>query len=74
MNTTQTSLNPQSRQEYWDNYIDYWLKRVADSNTQSNNADKMPDDQVMARYIKLLVDSIQLGGAAQDFRLWLWLW
>lgn len=57
-------MNEQDRQAYWDNYINYWLKRVEDSNTNTNNEDKMADDSVMEGYITLLTDSLknELGG------------
>lgn len=69
-------MNEQDRQAYWDNYINYWLKRVEDSNTNTNNEDKMADDSVMEGYITLLTDSLknERGGAIHDFRLWLRFW
>ncbi|WP_232501852.1 hypothetical protein [Helicobacter cinaedi] len=70
-------MNEQDRQAYWDNYINYWLKRVEDSNTNTNNEDKMADDSVMEGYIALLTDSLKNelgGGAIHDFRLWLRFW
>ena len=62
-------MNEQDRQDYWDNYINYWLKRVEDSNTHTNNEDKMADDSVMEDYITLLTDSLknQLGGGNTRF-------
>ena len=57
-------MNEQDRQAYWDNYINYWLKRVEDSNTHTDNEDKMADDSIMESYIALLIDSLknELGG------------
>ncbi len=57
-------MNEQDRQAYWDNYINYWLKRVEDSNTHTDNEDKMADDSIMESYITLLIDSLknELGG------------
>ncbi|WP_233707871.1 hypothetical protein [Helicobacter cinaedi] len=62
-------MNEQDRQAYWDNYINYWLKRVEDSNTNTNNEDKMADDSVMEGYIALLTDSLknELGGGNTRF-------
>ena len=70
-------MNEQDRQAYWDKYINYWLKRVEDSNTNTNNEDKMADDSVMEGYIAILTDSLKNelgGGAIHDFRLWLRFW
>lgn len=65
------TANNTDRQAYWDNYINYWQKRVADSNAPSNNADKMPDDRIMASYITWLVDVIsdKKHGAKQGQRI-----
>lgn len=62
-------MNEQDRQAYWDNYINYWLKRVEDSNTNTNNEDKMADDSVMEGYIALLTDSLknERGGGNTRF-------
>ena len=47
------------QEEYWEKYIEYWLKRVGDSNNQSNRSDHTPDDTVMQSYISLLIEKIK---------------
>ncbi|EAK0806397.1 class I SAM-dependent methyltransferase [Campylobacter coli] len=45
-----------SKQEYWENYLSYWLKRVKDSNVENNGEakDKIANDEVSGIYIDLL--------------------
>lgn len=45
--------------EYWEKYITYWLKRVGDSNNQTNRSDHTPDDLVMLEYINLISQKIK---------------
>lgn len=47
------------QEEYWERYIEYWLKRVGDSNNQSDRSDHTPDDTVMQSYISLLIEKIK---------------
>lgn len=46
------------RKNYWENYINYWQERVADSNNARQNADKMPDDRILHNYLEILRDSV----------------
>lgn len=59
-----------TRQQYWDNYIKYWFERVADSNTKkSQTKDKMPNDEIMSRYITLLVDTLRTFKKPKKLRI-----
>ncbi|HEF7931708.1 class I SAM-dependent methyltransferase [Campylobacter jejuni] len=45
------------KQKYWENYLNYWLKRVNDSNVGKYNTeikDKIANDEVSCAYIDLL--------------------